>query len=114
MPNKWALLSPFELRSHLLASTGSALKRSWCGDRSIPKTFYPANWELRPKPVDSVDNRNVSKLRLFRHVLLSHGASNGPRTIMTLHVLQAAIDPYDAAVEDAIAACNGDLRSQGT
>jgi hypothetical protein len=27
---------------------------------------------------------------------------------MTLHFL--AIDPYEAAVEDAIAACNGDLR----
>jgi hypothetical protein len=29
---------------------------------------------------------------------------------MTLHFLPSAIDPYDSAVEDAIATCNGDLR----
>jgi hypothetical protein len=29
---------------------------------------------------------------------------------MTLHVLPPATDAYDAAVEDAIATCNGDLR----
>ena len=29
---------------------------------------------------------------------------------MTLHFLPPARDPYDAAVEEAIAACNGDLR----
>ena len=29
---------------------------------------------------------------------------------MTLHFLPPAIDPYEAAVEDAIATCNGDLR----
>lgn len=29
---------------------------------------------------------------------------------MTLHFLPPAIDPYAAAVEDAIATCNGDLR----
>jgi len=29
---------------------------------------------------------------------------------MTLHFLPPAIDPYAAAVDDAIAACNGDLR----
>jgi hypothetical protein len=30
---------------------------------------------------------------------------------MTLHFLPPAIDPYEAAVEDAIATCNGDLRA---
>ncbi len=29
---------------------------------------------------------------------------------MTLHFLPPTIDPYAAAVEDAIATCNGDLR----
>jgi hypothetical protein len=29
---------------------------------------------------------------------------------MTLHFLAPAADAYDAAVEDAIATCNGDLR----
>ena len=29
---------------------------------------------------------------------------------MTLHFLPPALDAYDAAVEDAIATCNGDLR----
>jgi hypothetical protein len=29
---------------------------------------------------------------------------------MTLHFLPPAIDPYEAAVDDAIATCNGDLR----
>ena len=29
---------------------------------------------------------------------------------MTLHFLPPATDPYDAAVEDAIATCNGDVR----
>jgi hypothetical protein len=29
---------------------------------------------------------------------------------MTLHFLPPAIDPYEAAVEYAIATCNGDLR----
>jgi hypothetical protein len=29
---------------------------------------------------------------------------------MTLHFLPPAIDPYAAAVEDAVATCNGDLR----
>ena len=29
---------------------------------------------------------------------------------MTLHFLPPATDPYEAAVEDAIANCNGDLR----
>ena len=29
---------------------------------------------------------------------------------MTLNFLPLAIDPYEAAVEDAIATCNGDLR----
>ena len=29
---------------------------------------------------------------------------------MTLHFLPPAIDPYAAAVDDAIATCNGDLR----
>ena len=29
---------------------------------------------------------------------------------MTLHFLPAPIDPYEAAVEDAISTCNGDLR----
>jgi hypothetical protein len=29
---------------------------------------------------------------------------------MTLHFLPPAIDPYEAAVENAIATCNGDLR----
>ena len=34
---------------------------------------------------------------------------NRLRTIMTLHFLPPALDAYDAAVDDAIAACNGDL-----
>jgi hypothetical protein len=29
---------------------------------------------------------------------------------MTLHFLPPAIDPYEAAVDDAIATCNSDLR----
>jgi hypothetical protein len=29
---------------------------------------------------------------------------------MTLHFLPPAIDPYESAVNDAIATCNGDLR----
>ena len=29
---------------------------------------------------------------------------------MTLHFLPPAIDPYEAAVDDAIATCNGDFR----
>ena len=29
---------------------------------------------------------------------------------MTLHFLQPASDPYEAAVDDAIATCDGDLR----
>jgi hypothetical protein len=29
---------------------------------------------------------------------------------MTLHFLPPAVDPYEAAVDDAIATCNGDLR----
>ena len=29
---------------------------------------------------------------------------------MTIHFLPPKTDPYDAAVEDAIATCNGDLR----
>ena len=29
---------------------------------------------------------------------------------MTLHFLPPAIDPYEAAVDDAIATCDGDLR----
>lgn len=29
---------------------------------------------------------------------------------MTLHFLPPATDPYDAAIEDAIATCNGDIR----
>jgi hypothetical protein len=29
---------------------------------------------------------------------------------MTLHFLPPTTDPYDAAVEDAIATCNGDVR----
>ena len=29
---------------------------------------------------------------------------------MTLHILPPAIDPYEAAVDHAIATCNGDLR----
>jgi hypothetical protein len=29
---------------------------------------------------------------------------------MNLHFLPPAIDPYEAAVDDAIATCNGDLR----
>ncbi len=29
---------------------------------------------------------------------------------MTLHFLSPPFDAYDAAVDDAIAACNGDLR----
>jgi hypothetical protein len=29
---------------------------------------------------------------------------------MTLHFLPSAIDPYEAAVDDAIATCDGDLR----
>jgi hypothetical protein len=29
---------------------------------------------------------------------------------MTLHFLPPAIDPYETAVDDAIATCNGDLR----
>ena len=29
---------------------------------------------------------------------------------MTLHFLPPALDAYDAAVDDAIATCNGDLR----
>jgi len=29
---------------------------------------------------------------------------------MTLHFLPPATDPYDAAVEDAIATCDGDIR----
>jgi hypothetical protein len=31
-------------------------------------------------------------------------------TIMTLHFLPPALDAYEAAVDDAIATCNGDLR----
>src|SRR5665647_985407 len=45
----------------------------------------------------------ASKSRWWRHVLLSHRASNGLRTIMTLHFLPLGIDPYEAAVDDAIA-----------
>lgn len=29
---------------------------------------------------------------------------------MTLHFLPPAVDPYESAVDDAIATCNGDLR----
>jgi hypothetical protein len=29
---------------------------------------------------------------------------------MTIHFLPPKTDPYDAAVEDAIATCNGDIR----
>jgi hypothetical protein len=29
---------------------------------------------------------------------------------MTLHFLPPAIDPYESAIDDAIATCNGDLR----
>ena len=29
---------------------------------------------------------------------------------MTLHFLPPAIDPYEPAIDDVIAACNGDLR----
>jgi hypothetical protein len=29
---------------------------------------------------------------------------------MTLHFLQPASDPYEAAIDDAIATCDGDLR----
>jgi hypothetical protein len=29
---------------------------------------------------------------------------------MTLHFLPPAIDPYESAIEDAIATCNGDVR----
>jgi hypothetical protein len=32
------------------------------------------------------------------------------RTVMTLHFLPPASDAYEAAVDDAIATCNGDLR----
>jgi hypothetical protein len=32
------------------------------------------------------------------------------RTGMTLHFFPPALDAYEAAVDDAIAACNGDLR----
>ena len=35
---------------------------------------------------------------------------NRLRTIMTLHFFPPALDAYDAAVDDAIATCNGDLR----
>ena len=30
---------------------------------------------------------------------------------MTMHFLPSPMDPYEAAIEDAIATCNGDLRS---
>ena len=29
---------------------------------------------------------------------------------MTLHFLPPTVDPYEAAVDDAVATCNGDLR----
>jgi hypothetical protein len=32
------------------------------------------------------------------------------RTGMTLHFFPPALDAYEAAIDDAIAACNGDLR----
>jgi hypothetical protein len=50
------------------------------------------------------------ELRYWRHVLPSHGARSRSRTVMTLHFLPPAIDPYESAVEHAIATCNGDLR----
>jgi hypothetical protein len=32
------------------------------------------------------------------------------KVLMTIHFLPPKTDPYDAAVQDAIATCNGDLR----
>src|ERR1700682_3110882 len=50
------------------------------------------------------------KPRASRHVPSSQQGRNRLRTSMTLHFVPPATDAYDAAVEDAIATCNGDLR----
>jgi hypothetical protein len=50
------------------------------------------------------------KPRAWSHVSFPHKVRNRLRTTMTLHFLPPASDAYDAAVEDAIATCNGDVR----
>ena len=45
-----------------------------------------------------------------RHVLLSHANEKLRDNSLTLHFLAAASDPYEAAIDDAIATCDGDLR----
>ena len=46
----------------------------------------------------------------WRHVPLSYGTRKRGITIMTVHFLPPYSDAYEAAVNDAIATCNGDLR----
>jgi hypothetical protein len=52
----------------------------------------------------------AKKPRQSSHVLPSSRTKSIEDRNMALHFLPKATDTYDAAVEDAIASCNGDIR----
>jgi hypothetical protein len=73
----------------------------------LPALFAP---ESNPQPVDFVDSHNCLETARMETRCVFTGDEKPVRTIMTLHFQPPATDAYDAAVEDAIATCNGDLR----
>lgn len=61
-----------------------------------------------------MDNHNNADIASSNSEVLSSSTAVSPvhmrKRAMTIHAVQTSLDSYDAAVEDAIKACNGDLR----
>jgi hypothetical protein len=57
-----------------------------------------------------VDSHNCPETALIQTRYVLTASAQPIEDTMTLHFLPPATDAYDAAVEDAIATCNGDLR----
>jgi hypothetical protein len=60
--------------------------------------------------VDSVDYHTCHETALIETRSAFSEDKKPIEDSMTLHFLPPALDAYDAAVDDAIATCNGDLR----
>jgi hypothetical protein len=69
---------------------------------SIPPKAFACGFSGQPQ----LPRNRASGDTFFAHTRMRKSL----RKIMTLHFLSPPFDAYDAAVDDAIATCNGDLR----
>lgn len=92
------------MSASLIGGSGSARAKSIAGNLEIAQILMQIKDKPRPKGV---------LIKLFRgqRTELTQQPKHQPRELlMTIHFLPPNSDRYDAAVEDAVATCNGDLR----